>query len=544
MFFYKSFVFLLESFAVALSLSDFVYGSWHFQYWNVLFALGAVFLVLKKTKYRLKFSLKFFLIFFLILVFRQGVVWGIRTFPLENPQLVILTLQLPVGGFASVFIKDFIVKVLICCVLNSFFISLLIYPLLELSKKRKIIVVSSICFCAVFNVISVYDAAPVSVYRSLLADDELTLRESKFFQKNYVYVDSGSIQLNSNKPKNLILILMESIENSFVDSSRGGVQQKNLITELLPADSNEYHFSPQNLIGGGMNSKGALNTISATIAKTTGCPLVLRKNFGDTLFEKVPSVYDLLQKFGYHNVFIQGTDATFSGTKNFVLSHGINTLYDMRTLESYQDLNQKYRNYRTFEAGITDRTLLEISKHVLDTLSKKDHFSLSIATIETHFPYGFYNDKCEDKPKDLSHAASLSATIRCASKDVRKFIEWIKKQPYYSNTEIVVVGDHLFMGDYLVNKLDKSRRWYDLFINPVVPPKNLRREFTSFDIAPTILESLGFEVKNHKMGLGVSLFARDSTIVEKIGIDLFDKELDDMQKSVEYNELSYPVLRK
>lgn len=340
------------------------------------------------------------------------------------------------------------------------------------------------------------------------------------------------------------LIIMESIENSFADSAQGGIQQKNLIKELMPADSNEYHFSPNNLVGGGMNTNGALITISTLIAKTTGCPLLLQRNFGDTLFEKIPSVYDFLQKYGYHNIFVQGTDAVFSGTKNFLLSHGINTLYDMHVLKSYQDLNQKYRNFRSFEAGITDRTLLEISKHILDTLSKKEHFSLTVATIETHFPYGFYNDNCEDKPMDMSHEASFAATIQCASKDVRKFIEWIKKQPYYPNTEIVVLGDHLFMGDYLVNKLDKSRRWYDLFINPASKPQNLRREFTSFDIAPTILESLGFEVRNHKMGLGISLFAHDSTIVEKIGFDLFNNELDDMRKSVEYNELSYPVLRK
>lgn len=83
-----------------------------------------------------------------------------------------------------------------------------------------------------------------------------------------------------------------------------------------------------------------------------------------------------------------------------------------------------------------------------------------------------------------------------------------------------------------------------MFIKPASKSQNLRRGFTSFDMASTILESLGFEVRNHKMELGVSLFAHDNTIVEKLGIDLFDKELDDMQKSVEYNELSYPVLRK
>ena len=213
----------------------------------------------------------------------------------------------------------------------------------------------------------------------------------------------------------------------------------------------------------------------------------------------------------------------------------------MHTLNKQQDIEEKYRNFRTFEAGITDRTILDISKHILDTLSKKQHFSLTIATIETHFPYGFYNKNCEDKPYNNSEQASLEATIKCASKDIRSFINWIKQQPFYPNTEIIVVGDHLFMGDYLVSKDSSDRRWYNLFIGPAIKPTNTKREFTSFDIAPTILETLGFTIENHKMGFGVSLFSEESTLVEKIGIDLLNKELTDMQKSVEYNELSHPV---
>jgi phosphoglycerol transferase MdoB-like AlkP superfamily enzyme len=366
------------------------------------------------------------------------------------------------------------------------------------------------------------------------------LHNSSFFHDNYISIDTVVVQKKSSEIKNLILIIMESIENTFADSASGGIQQKNLIQELMPADSNEYHFSSNGLIGGGFNTIGTDLTISATIAKTTGLPVLLKNTYSDTLLEKVPSIYNILQKFGFSNVFIQGTDANFSGTKNFVLSHGIHTLYDIHSLKQQQDINEQYRNFRSFEVGITDRTILDISKHILDSLTKKEHFSLTIATIETHFPYGFYNKACEDKPINSTEQATLEATIRCASKDMRNFVNWIKQQPFYPNTEIIIVGDHLFMGNYLVNN-SKNRRWYNLYINPAIKPQTTKREFTSFDIAPTILESLGFTIENHKMGFGVSLFSEESTLVEKIGIDLLNKELTDMQKSVEYNELSHPV---
>ena len=481
------------------------------------------------------------MIIWLLSIFHQTVIWGIKTFPLEDPVLVILTLQMPLDGFTFIFIKSYILKVLLSCLITSFFISIFIEPLISKLKRKKTIFVSVIALIAALISLTIYDNIPINMYKEYLSDDNLVLHESNFFQENYTCIDSVTIQKEISEPKNLVLIIMESIENSFVDSASGGNQPINLMPELLPADSDEYHFSNNGHIGGGYNTIGSQFTISATISKTTGVPVLQRYSFTDTLLEKVSSIYDIIQKIGYYNVFIQGTDAAFAGTGKYVLSHGINMLYDMHTLKSQQDIEEKYRNFRMFEAGITDRSLLDISKHILDTLSKKQHFSLTIATIETHFPYGFYNKNCEDKPRNNSEQASLEATIQCASKDVRSFINWIKKQPFYANTEIVVVGDHLFMGEYLVSKDSSDRRWYDLFVGPAIKPANTKREFTSFDIAPTILESLGFTINNHKMGFGVSIFSEESTLVEKMGIEILNKELTDMEKSVEYNEISRPV---
>jgi len=530
---------LVGAFPIALFLSDFVEGSWSLHCWNAVIAAGIIFLIVRKKTFQIKFNIKTFVIIWLLSIFHQTVIWGIKTFPLDDPQLIILTLQLPLDGFTFIFIKSYVLKVLLSCLITSFFISLLIEAPIEKYHKKKFLFTSTLIIFTIFNALAIYDSIPFSMYKVYLSNDNFILEESVFFKKNYISNDTISIQ-NNKSTKNLILIIMESIENSFVDSSLGGNQQTNLIPELLPVDSNEYHFSHNEHIGGGYNTIGTQLTISATVAKTTGIPVLVEHNFIDTLLEKVPSIYDFLHDFGYYNVFIQGTDANFSGTKKFVLSHGIHTLYDMHSLKKQQDIDEKYRNFRSFEAGITDRTILDISKKILDSLSQKKHFSLTIATIETHFPYGFYNKACEDKPRDFSEQASLEATIRCASKDTRDFVNWVKQQPFYPNTEVIIVGDHLFMGDYLVDKNGKSRRWYDLFIAPAVKPSNTNREFTSFDMAPTIMESLGFSINNHKMGFGVSLFSNESTLVEKIGIDSLNRGLTNMKNSIEYNHISSP----
>lgn len=535
-FFCKVLLTLAETLSVALLLSNIVDHSLSIHVWNTIAAGGIVFLISKKTNLRARFNLTTFLIIWFLFFLFQSISWGIKTFPLDDPQLVILTLQMPLDGFTSIFIKDFALKVLIPCLFTSFFFSLLIEPWMVSFGEKKIMLFIAITFAALFITQMIYYNIPVNMYRKCLSDDNLILHNSSFFQDNYISIDTVAVQKKSGDTKNLILIIMESIENSFADSASGGIQQKNLIQELMPADSNECHFSSNGFLGGGFNTVGTDLTISATIAKTTGLPVLLKRTYNDTLLKNIPSIYNILQKFGYSNVFIQGTDANFSGTKNYILSHGVHTLYDMHSLKQQQDINELYRNFRSFEIGITDRTILDISKHILDSLSKNKHFSLTIATIETHFRYGFYNKACDDKPINSTEQATLEATIRCASKDMRNFVNWIKQQSFYPNTEIIIVGDHLFMGNYLVNNA-KNRRWHNLYINPATKPQTLNREFTSFDIAPTILESLGFTISSHKMGFGVSLFSSESTIVEKIGIDSLNHELTNMKKSIEYNEI-------
>ena len=92
---------------------------------------------------------------------------------------------------------------------------------------------------------------------------------------------------------------------------------------------------------------------------------------------------------------------------------------------------------------------------------------------------------------------------------------------------------------YLVDKNDSTRRWIDLFINPAIRPKKLKkRDFTSFDIAPSILESMGFDVDGHRMGFGVSLFSEEATLLEKYGLNELNDGMLQVKKSTEYKNLN------
>ena len=162
--------------------------------------------------------------------------------------------------------------------------------------------------------------------------------------------------------------------------------------------------------------------------------------------------------------------------------------------------------------GLTDKKLYALAKDEITALSKEDKpFYYSLMTIDTHSPDGHCSSDCSKKCGDYFD------TIECADQRVNNFIEWLKKQDYYKNTTIVILGDHLSMSTSV--KLENNeRRVYNAFINSVVKKNNTtNRTFTNMDIYPTILASLGYELPDDKIALGTNLFSDKKTLAEEYG---------------------------
>ena len=118
-------------------------------------------------------------------------------------------------------------------------------------------------------------------------------------------------------------------------------------------------------------------------------------------------------------------------------------------------------------------------------------------------------------------------------------MDWIKAQPFYENTTVIMLADHLLMYDAdFIKNMDK-RRITNIFINPAKEPQNSKnRTFLSFDIYPTLLEALGADVVGDKLGLGVSLFGDEPTLPEKEkSVNKVDKKLD--MRSLVYEKMLY-----
>ena len=126
--------------------------------------------------------------------------------------------------------------------------------------------------------------------------------------------------------------------------------------------------------------------------------------------------------------------------------------------------------------------------------------------------------------------------MRCSSRMIYEFIEWIQEQPFYENTTIVLCGDHLTMDPDFMQDVDENylRTVYNCIINPAVEPvQEKNREFGTFDMFPTTLAAMGVEIQGDRLGLGTNLFSDKQTLCEMYGFETLDWEL---QKRSEFYE--------
>ena len=197
--------------------------------------------------------------------------------------------------------------------------------------------------------------------------------------------------------------------------------------------------------------------------------------------------------------------------------------------DSFVESGEISKDYFVFW-GIEDAKLFELAKKDLSLLADEGKpFNMEIATIDTHTPDGYLCDLCKE-----DHKSQYANVIECQSRQVNNFIEWCKSQPWYENTTIVITGDHNSMSEKFFTELDKDyiRTPYNCIINSTLKPINDKnREFSTMDLYPTILASMGAKIDGDKLGLGTNLYSNKATLIEEIG---FEKLNEEVQKSSKF----------
>lgn len=442
---------------------------------------------------------------------------------------LVFHLKAPLEGTNEGMIREY----LSVCIVPSILLILMFFILFITSKKGKrffvvmgFVVVGSLGIVSI-NVHNAWNQLGVGNY---------VKNQGKYstFIDDY-YVDPADVEIVfPEKKRNLIYIFLESMEITYTNQENGGAFKENVIPELTKlAEENEDFSGEDEKLNGGYSATGTTWTMGAMFAQTSGLPLnipISANDMGtqDSFFSGILTLGDILEEEGYSQSLIVGSDAQFGGRALYFTEHGKYDIMDHIYLLEHGMLPQGYAVWWGYE----DQKLFEFAKErVLELADREEPFNLTLLTADTHFEDGYFCQLCKEEYEE-----QYSNVMACSSYQVSKFVEWIQKQDFFENTTIVLVGDHPTMDSDFCEGIDSGyvRKVYTSFINSAVDVQGkTRRDYTTFDMFPTTLASLGVQIEGDRLGLGTNLFSTMQTLIERVGIETEEKELRKKSKLLE-----------
>ena len=361
---------------------------------------------------------------------------------------------------------------------------------------------------------------------------QINMASSNEIEKRYVRTRPEEY-IFPEKKRNLIIIHLESIENLYQKPEVFGC---NLIPELSKLQRDNISFYGNVQVLGSAWTQAFLTCLQYGMFRC----FVYRPQDESSLncLDSAYSLNEIFSKNGYTVSLIRGDFITFGGYDSVFRYVKNPRIIDRKVIEQNPDYwkfikkNGNISSQRWSGWGVPDKLLYGIAKKELQTISKMNKpFFFMISLLDTHAPGYIY----PDTPK---YYHNIADAILETDRLVSKFVKWIQKQDFYSNTTVVLLCDHL-AGNKLIRKfsrelgerekpfsisdLKECRTAYNCFINlPFdLEKKQINRLFTSIDLAPSMLASVG--VKNPDLGFGISLFSNRENFVERYGKNVFDK---------------------
>ncbi|MFC5499692.1 sulfatase-like hydrolase/transferase [Caenimonas terrae] len=309
------------------------------------------------------------------------------------------------------------------------------------------------------------------------------------------YMDPDKAVLRPGHLKNLLLVYVESLEESYGDA---GVWGRDLLTPLQHVGGvsfRNYRTTP-----------GSSWTIAAMVATQCGVPLrfvqtdMNQQNPQLRVF--LPGAVclgDILHRFGYRNVFMGGAPLSFSGKRQFLQDHHFDATYG-RTEWLKEGIAPGSFN----EWGLYDDELLrQARKRLVELHDSAQPFNLTVLTLDTHNPYGYRSPTC--RARGIKTFVDI---VECTTGQVAELVKFATDKGYLKDTQIIVIGDHLAKSNPVADTLDEipDRRIFNRFVSENMPQQNTD-DIMPFDLFPSIVQLLGIDVPGDRLGLGYTAFA-------------------------------------
>ncbi|QFU20580.1 LTA synthase family protein [Shewanella eurypsychrophilus] len=299
-------------------------------------------------------------------------------------------------------------------------------------------------------------------------------KESGRASNHFLLEDAPSVSFNpasyQGKPKNLVIILQESLGARFV-GGLGGLPLTPNIDALA-----QQGWSFERLYATGTRSVRGIEAITTGFTPTPARSVVKLGKSQQDFF----TIAELLKAHGYETQFVYGGESHFDNMKSFFLGNGFSHIVDEN---NYDD--------PSFVAswGVSDEDLLRRAHQEFEQFHEqgKPFFSL-VFSSSNHEPFEFPDDKVElyEQPKQ-----TVNNAVKYADYAVGEFFKLAKASEYWKDTLFLIVADHdSRVGGASLVPISRFRI-PGIILGDGVEPRQDQRVVSQIDMAPTLLSMMG-----------------------------------------------------
>lgn len=283
----------------------------------------------------------------------------------------------------------------------------------------------------------------------------------------------------STQPRNLVIILSESLSAEFI-GSLGGLP---LSPEFDALSQQGLYFD--NLYATGKRTNRGLESV-VTGALPIPLTSAVKLRLAQADFFTLPA---LLKTHDYQTSFLYGGDAKFDNMRRFLSYNGVDTF-----IEGDDIADARFRNHW----GVSDGDLF----HRANTLFREQAatgrpFSSILLTLSNHEPFDYPQggfELYEQPPFTQNNVAKY------ADHALGEFFELARKEDYFDNTVFLIVADHGV--EIRARGLIPAAKYHvpALILGPDIAPQRIHTLASQVDLPPTVLGLLGITTRHPMPG--------------------------------------------
>jgi phosphoglycerol transferase MdoB-like AlkP superfamily enzyme len=365
-----------------------------------------------------------------------------------------------------------------------------------------------------------------TIYRSMKVPEEA------FFDSELptLHRQTSVIKNTNGRPKNLVIILQESLGADFVGKLGG----KDITPNIDKLADDGIWF--EKLYATGTRSVRGIEAVITGFLPTPARSVVKLGGSQNNFF----TIAELLSQQGYETSFIYGGAAHFDNMKRFFTNNGFTKIIDQPDY-----VNPSFVG----SWGVSDEDLLQKAHDTFSELSsaKKPFFSL-VFTSTNHSPFEFPDGKIElaERPKN-----SVANAVKYADFALGQFIETAKTSEYWKDTVFLIIADH---SDRVYgNELVPINKFHipGLILGGSIEPRVIKKVASQVDMLPTLLSLIEIESTHPAIGRDLTRpelsdipgrammqFANNFAFMEENRVVILQKEREPLQFIYTNNQLT------